>query len=251
MFPEKSTNLWVSFWESIAGIFYPNLCQICRAERATRPEGYVGIECRKKVKVIEPPFCETCGQHYFGEITQSFRCGNCSDQQIAYTSARSACIFAGPVMEAIHCYKYQRALWYEPFLSQLLLDAALPILSETSWDAIIPVPLFSTRQRGREFNQSERLARHLGRALGVPVLNKVLRRTRPTISQTKLDRTARKENMDGAFDLNQLPETPLVRVILVDDVFTTGATANACAIPLIKNGIQTVVVWTVARSEAR
>ncbi|MSU04363.1 MAG: ComF family protein [Pedosphaera sp.] len=173
------------------------------------------------------------------------------DQKIAFTSARSACSFEGPVREAIHSYKYRRALWYEPFLAQLLLDAALPTLTKTSWDAVIPVPLFSTRQRGRQFNQAERLAQHLGHALHIPVLDKVLRRTRPTVSQTKLAKKARAENMKGAFDIDQLPETSLRRVILIDDVLTTGATANACALPLINAGVETVVVWTVARSEPR
>jgi competence protein ComFC len=251
MLAEKSIKVWLGFWETLAGLFYPNLCQLCREERATRTEGYVGTNCRKQVKCIEPPFCECCGQRFFGEISQSFRCGDCMDQKIAFTSARSACSFEGPVREAIHSYKYQRALWYEPFLAQLLLDAALPTLTKTSWDAVIPVPLFSTRQRGRQFNQAERLAQHLGRALHIPVLDKVLRRTRPTVSQTKLSKKARAENMKDAFHIDQLPETSLRRVILIDDVLTTGATANACALPLINAGVETVVVWTVARSEPR
>ncbi len=251
MLAEKTINALSGFWETLAGLFYPNHCQLCLEEPATRTEGYVGANCRKQVKNIQPPLCERCGQSFSGEITQSFQCANCADQELAFASARSACSFEGPVKEAIHSYKYQRALWCEPFLAQLLLDAALPTLTLTFWDAIIPVPLFSTRQRGRQFNQSERLAQHLGRALKIPVLTKVLRRTRPTVSQTKLKRIARAENMKDAFGIDRLPETPLHRVILVDDVLTTGATANACALPLVKAGVKTVVVWTVARSESR
>lgn len=249
MLAQKTFKFLAAFCDGLAGLFYPNICQLCHNEVAIRAQGYVGSECRKKVKVIKPPYCDRCGQPFFGEILQSFVCENCMNNPLAFTSARSVCHFEGPIRDAIHRYKYEGAMWIEPFLAEMLVETAQPVLSQENWDAIIPVPLFSARKRQREFNQAERLADHLGRALGIPVLPTVLRRTRPTLSQTTLDRKKRSENMKNAFAIHRLPKNVLHRVILIDDVLTTGATANECAIPLLAQGIEKVVVWTVARTK--
>jgi ComF family protein len=150
-------------------------------------------------------------------------------------------------LDAIHHYKYQRALWVEPFLAGLLVEAASPHLRHGDWDAIVPVPLFPAKQRLREFNQSERLARHLSRATGIPLETKSVKRIQPTRTQTRLSRVERQENMSGAFACRKGMPLPGGRFVIVDDVFTTGSTTNACAKALKEAGATRVCVWTLAR----
>jgi ComF family protein len=151
------------------------------------------------------------------------------------------------VLEAIHRFKYQRALWFEYFLADLLVREAAPELKSHDWDFIVPVPLHPIKLREREFNQAAILAGHLSRATGIPSTENILRRVQATSTQTLLTREKRAINMKGAFAIR--PGVTLVdkRIVLVDDVFTTGATTNACAKALRSAGASTVCVWTVAR----
>jgi competence protein ComFC len=121
------------------------------------------------------------------------------------------------------------------------------VLREQNWDFIVPVPLYSVKQREREFNQAERLAARLSAATGIPLNSKMLWRIKPTATQTRLTRTERAANMRGAFAVRSDTRLDGERVVLVDDVFTTGATTSACAQVLRAAGAGDVCVWTVAR----
>ena len=123
------------------GLLYPEVCQLCREARATPAEGYVCGGCRAKVRFIQAPFCERCGRPYEGDITTQFECANCREMEWHFQSARSAVVARDPVLEVIHRYKYQRALWFEPFLAELLIRAAGPVLGGQKPDMIVPVPL--------------------------------------------------------------------------------------------------------------
>jgi ComF family protein len=227
--------------------FYPETCQICQAERATAMEGFVCSDCRSRVHFIKPPFCERCGLPYPGDLTMPFECTNCREMELHFSSARSAVVAHNVVREAIHRYKYQRALWFEPFLADLLVHKALPALRGQNWDFIVPVPLHPVKRREREFNQAERLAAKLGIAAEIPLHPRLLRRVRPTATQTRLTRQQRAANMRRAFAVRPGVRLDGERIILVDDVFTTGATTSACAQALKASGAGEVCVWTVAR----
>jgi competence protein ComFC len=229
------------------GFVYPEICQICTQQHASAAEGFVCASCWQNVRFINPPFCERCGLPFEGDITMSFECSNCREMELHFRAARSAVTANEFMLGVIHRYKYQRALWFEPFLADLLLRAATPILAREQCDLIVPVPLHPTREREREFNQAERLAARLARATGIRVDKRLLRRVRPTQTQTQLSRQARAENVKRAFA--SLPNRKLhgERVVLLDDVFTTGATTSACAKLLRAAGAGDVSVWTVAR----
>src|SRR5664279_61770 len=229
------------------GLLYPEVCQLCRSARATPAESYVCGDCRAKARFIQEPFCDWCGRPYEGEITTRFECANCREMQWDFQSARSAVVARDPVLEAIHRYKYQRAFWFEPFLADLLIRAAGPAIAGKQGDLIVPVPLHSTKQREREFNQAERLADRLGAATQIPVNKRLLRRVLLTRTQALLKRPERLENVRNAFAMRAGQRLNGERVVLVDDVFTTGATTGACARVLVAAGAGEVCVWTVAR----
>ena len=161
--------------------------------------------------------------------------------------ARAAVTAKDKVLDAIHHYKYNRALCLEPFLAGLLISQAQPTLNLNEWDLIVPVPLHPVKERDREFNQAERLSRCLSRAICLPVETGAVYRVLPTRTQTLLTRKERLENMRKAFASNSSTDIHGKRIILVDDVFTTGATTSACALALKQGGAAEVCVWTVAR----
>jgi len=151
------------------------------------------------------------------------------------------------VLDVVHRYKYNRALWFEPFLADLLIRASATELTRDKWDAIVPVPLHPTKERDREFNQAQRLALRLSRATGIPLHSDWLRRIEPTLTQTTLSRSERAKNVQRAFSARDDLQLNGARVVLIDDVFTTGATTSACARMLKAAGAGDVCVWTVAR----
>ena len=164
-----------------------------------------------------------------------------------FRSARAAVVARGPVLEVIHRYKYKRAFWFEPFLAELLIDRAAPVLGREEWDWIVPVPLHAAKRREREFNQAERLSRRLSDATGIPINTRLLRRVIPTRTQTLLSREERLANVRRAFAPGHRVSLEGRGVVLVDDVLTTGATTSACARVLREAGAAEVCVLTVAR----
>ena len=236
-----------NIWDAALNLVYPPVCQICREERAGIKEGYIGGDCWSKVRFITAPFCQRCGLPYDGSITGQFVCGNCEEIKFHFRFARSAVLVNPLILQVIHRYKYHRALCFEPFLADLLIRQAVPSLKTGKWDLIVPVPLHPAKEREREFNQASRLARHLGRALQLPVNEKLVRRVKPTATQTQLNRAERADNMRAAFARCGKVKLNGQNIILVDDVLTTGATTNACARVLRRAGAGDLCVWTVAR----
>ena len=234
-------------WETGLSLFYPDACQVCGGERATAREGYVCPNCWQNLRFIRPPFCERCGLPFEGAITTSFECANCHEMKLHFVRARSVIAAKGMALELIHRYKYQRALWFEPLFASLLIGEAAPLLRQEGWDLIVPVPLHPLKQAEREFNQAERLARRLARAMDLPISTRLVRRIEPTRTQTRLTRAQRAQNVHRAFGPIDSARCEGRRVVLIDDVLTTGATTSACARVLKDCGAEDVCVWTLAR----
>ncbi len=226
---------------------FPSVCQLCSAARATPAEGYVCQACWQNLRFITPPCCERCGLPYPGDITTAFECANCRDLDLHFRWARASVVANDFLRGVIHRYKYNRELWFEPFLTDLLLRQAVPVLRAENCAGIVPVPLHPVKQREREFNQAERLAQPLAHALGIPVLTQLVRRIQPTRTQTQLDKHARTDNVRRAFAPVRPKSLSGERLIVLDDVLTTGATTSAVARVLRENGAGEVLVWTLAR----
>ncbi len=246
----SSANSAFIFWERFLAFFYPEVCQICREEKAPARDGFVCARCCSKVDgvhFITAPFCKCCGTPFDGEISASFECFNCRDQRLYFRFARAAVKMTPLVQKVVHHYKYNNALWFEPFLGDLFVRSAKPVLQSQNFDYLVPIPLHWRKRWQRAFNQSERLANVLSKATGIPVNNHLLRRVQPTPTQTRLTRAQRADNVKRAFGFRGKTRLSGERVVLIDDVLTTGSTASACAKVLMENGARIVDVWTVAR----
>jgi ComF family protein len=158
---------------------------------------------------------------------------------------RSVVLFDGVVRQAIHRFKYERLSGMaEPFGSML---AEYWRAAQLTADWLIPVPLHPSRERDRGYNQSELLARQLGRRVNVALSSKGLRRTRATAVQMTLNAAERRQNVAGAFECVE-PRVKGMRVVIIDDVGTTGATLDACAQAVLKAGAVSVMGLTLART---
>lgn len=234
-------------FHALIGLLYPERCQLCLANHARPSDGLVCADCRAAVIPIRPPACDRCGLPFQGALTNGFTCPNCHDLSPAYTRARSAVHAKGAARDAIHLYKYHRAYWLEPFFQDVWVPVAVEDLRAERWDGVVPVPLHPVREREREFNQAERLARLLAASLGVPVRRDLVIRHEATSTQTRLTRDERARNVRRAFVASPGLSIPNTRWIVVDDVLTTGSTTDAVARVLRCAGAEEVVVWTVAR----
>ncbi len=150
----------------------------------------------------------------------------------------------------VHGFKYRHLRWHISFLMEYLRYRPDLLAFLRNYDGLVPVPIHPIRRRERGYNQAEVIAGELSRLSGLPVLAESLHRSRSTLSQTKLDRHARSQNLDEAFSC-QDPE-PLLgkRLLLVDDVFTTGATASQSSALLLRSGCVSVGVFALAKVEA-
>ena len=198
-----------------------------------------------------PPYCRTCGRPFPsfepGRASERARCEPCRRRRPLFTYARSATLYGERVREALFCLKFGGKTAMARPLGDLMADAGGAMVPIKGIDCLVPVPLHPSREAERGFNQSGLLARRVSQRWGVPVEAKALRRQRFTHSQTDLDAAERRRNVKGAFALSR-PEAFVERhVLLIDDVFTTGATVSECARVLLAAGAASVGVLTVAR----
>jgi ComF family protein len=198
-------------------------------------------------KPVVPPFCERCGYPYTHVPDLPFTCSTCEDRTWHFAWARAGYMTEGQVHEAITGFKYHDEFFRLRQLTTWLTEAFDRHAAGERWDALVPVPLYHRRLRSRGFNQARELARGLGRARGLPVRD-VLRRQRETPAQVLLERNARWKNMQNAFSLKGGFDVTGRNLLLIDDVFTTGATTNACARVLAAAGAGRLAVLTVSRS---
>lgn len=196
---------------------------------------------------LEGPLCERCGEPFAGQVMGAFSCTNCRGRKWHLTRARAAYRAEGEVMEAIHRFKYGGEYYRLRFLREWLREGFERYYRDAGpWQGLVPVPLYPLRRRQRGFNQAEQLARQLARVTGIPVWDG-LRRLRATQVQARLRRSQRLKNQRDAFGLKRGFDPGGLRLLMIDDVLTTGATVDACAAVLRKAGAAEVSVLTVAR----
>jgi len=218
-------RLWV---ETIRGFIFP-----------------VGRPARPWVR-LEEPFCSRCAEPYARHAPGEFLCSNCAGRRWSLGRVRAAYRAVGTVREVILRFKYQREYSLRPWLGRWMRDGFRQYYSQEKWDALVPVPLHGVRRRERGFNQSAEIAGWLGEKVGIGV-EEGLVRIQPTPPQARLRRAERLRNLRGALALAPGFDPRGRRLLLCDDVFTTGATADACARVLKQAGAEEVAALTVAR----
>ena len=232
------------WWNALLELLYPSHCFGCGQAVEGRA---LCRACEDQVHRIGAPCCVTCSRPFPGSVEVVPRCPNCEEQTFAFGSAVAVVRAEGLARELIHRFKYQRQFHLRRVLGEWLLAGfSDPRLQAEPVDAMVPVPLHPARLRERGYNQAEALALAVSKRLGVPVQD-CLKRTRYTLTQTQFDRDQRRRNLREAFALRKRTTVIGKRLLLIDDVLTTGSTLHECAAVLLDRGAHSVRALTVAR----
>jgi len=234
------------FWRALLDFFIPRCCPVCRGSIGNS-QYFFCPACVDDFSLIEPPLCPLCGTPFKSSEQDSHPCQSCLQGVWRFDCGFSVFYYHGKLRKAIHLFKYSgRVILADP-LARFLYERGVFWIREIQPEVIVPVPSHRSRLRKRGFNPPLFLVRYLGKHLAIPVLTEALLSVKQIPSQAGLKREERLRNVRDAFmaERNQVRGR---RVLLVDDVLTTGATANECARVLKKAGAAHVAVMTLARS---
>jgi ComF family protein len=221
----------------LLALIFPDRCASCDQEGSSFCR-----DCQQKVEYLVPPLCPLCGYPSLDNLL----CHRCQQSPLAIDGIRSVAFFEGPLRRAMHKLKYQGLRTVAVPLGQMM--SAYWQREPLPADVIVPVPLHRRRLRQRGYNQAGLLAQVLGQEIGLPVHEDWLVRTKATSSQVDLDAAERKQNVAEAFQCKNREAIVGCRVLLIDDVCTTGATLEACSLALRQAGAQSVWALTLGRA---
>ena len=241
-------------WREMEGIvkglidlIFPPQCAFCGTPLAEDDTAGICPGCLRNIRFISPPICPTCGLPFPMEMGEDHLCGQCLGRQWHFGSARALGLYEGAIREAIHDLKYRgKSFLAKPLVG--LLDRGYPFIDYGSYDLLVPVPLHPKRLRERGFNQALILGKAIGRREGFPCRGFLLKKTRLSPPQINLSPQERGKNVKGSFAVADPGGVRGKRVLLIDDVMTTGSTVNECAGELLKAGAGEVDVFTLARA---
>jgi len=253
---EKRFGAWLSgASEALASVFFPAGCRLC--ERVLLHASTVPIcqECLGSFAAVGGAVCERCGQPLAAwslgvareeQAPESLACPECQNREYRFDRARSYGLYKAGLVRAIVLLKFERieplGRWFAGRLAEVARREGLAV------DVVVPVPLHRQRERERGYNQADLIARPLARKLGLPYRAVLLMRTKPRPDKHILSVEERWDSVRGAFATRPGTQVDNLRVLLVDDVMTTGATLDACAMALRGAGAKSVIGLTVARA---
>jgi len=218
---------------SLLDWIYPPKCIACKMLLPlmhNAPKQRICKQCMPLFVAIEEPFCKVCGH-------PGLPCPSCYGKTFHFEYNRAIFRYEDTVRDLIHKMKFQG----QKQAAYALGDLIAKNLNFTG-NYIIPVPLHKSKKRSRGFNQATVLAKPLSKALNIPISENLLLRVKNTMPQSQLNSHAREDNLTDAFAYNKKKyKTPPDTLILIDDIFTSGATMNACAKVLKNNGVKQVI----------
>lgn len=234
----------------VLNVFFPQTCPGC-----AQPSKVNGLceACLAHTRPVQSPICPVCGVPFPAPGTDH-ACSACRQAPPRFDQARACAVYRdavapeSPLAAALHRYKYLRDVTLAPGLGGFLADRCPMVIDH---DLLLPVPLHIQRLRWRGFNQALLLAKPLARRYGIDLNPFLLSRTRPTRPQVGLSDRERRDNIAGAFAVRRPDAIDGRIVLLVDDVYTTGATVDECARTLRRAGARRVDVLTLARAVLR
>jgi len=236
------------FWHALIDFFFPPKCLLCGESLGELPDDHPCPLCSSRIKSFSHPRCPCCGLGFGDTPGEDHLCSRCLTEERHFTTARAIGPYEGLMAEAIHRFKYQGASRLAKPLGTFLAEYEDPEFPFADFELILSVPLHPRRLRQRGFNQSLLLARRVSRAHSIPLDFTALRRTRHTEPQTQLSGSERQKNIRGAFEVRRPEGIAEKHILLIDDVFTTGATVQECAKVLLKAEAKRVDVLTLARA---
>ena len=239
--------MFKTFIESIINFLFPYQCLRCG--KILNSAGYLCDHCAEEINFIKQPYCYKCGHPLQEENTkEKMLCAGClKNKRSFYRLSRSAVIYDSSSKNIILSFKFFDRTENANLLAAMLKIAGKDIFSEGA-DWIVPVPLHYTRLIKRKYNQSALLAQKLSEMTAIPYNNLALVRSRKTKPQVEVSGKERITNVKNAFSIKDSAPIKGKRIILIDDIITTGSTVKECALVLKKAGAKSVDILTIART---
>lgn len=233
---------------ALADFFFPPQCLLCRRFIGSYRDGHFCKQCLAGFAFTGSPLCVKCGILFTSRQGEDHLCSRCIRYDRFFDTARAVGSYEGVLRKTVHEFKYRGRSMLAAPLGRLMAEQGSRLLALRCYDLLAPVPLHVRRLRERGYNQAGMLANVIGKAWGIPVNLTALRKRRSTAAQTELTADERRKNIRGAFFWAgaSLAEKS---VLLVDDVYTSGATADECARVLKRAGAARVDVFTLARTQ--
>ena len=236
-------HLLRDMYETAITFLYPAECRVCEEFLGTTSIPYICNNCWQDIHFLEPPWCDICGTPSINGL-----CDTCAITPPRYGKLRTVAFYQTTLQQAIHFFKFEKKKGLARHLIHLI-NAHIPLdCSIAEYDFILPVPIHKKRLRERGFNQATLLANGIAKAGEVPILTNTLVRHRHTVAQSSLDREARQQNLIGAFEIRNPNIIRGKRLLIFDDVFTTGATIREIVNELWTADPAEVDVLTLART---
>lgn len=227
-------------------LLFPPACPGCG--RMAAGHGALCPDCWRDIAFIERPYCEVLGVPFSHDLGPGILSAEAIANPPDFDRLRSVCAFNGTARNLVHALKYRDRTELSPMLALWMARAGKELLADC--DVLVPVPLHRYRLMSRKFNQAAELALALSRLTDKPMLADAIRRTRHTKHQVGLGRTGRAENVRGAFRITERGKAEIAgrRIVIIDDVYTTGATVSAMARAARRAGASDIAVLTFARA---
>lgn len=229
--------------QGLLDVLYPSKvkCFICGSE-VFNPEYGICDKCMESLPFIKPPVCIKCGK----PIDNGELCRDCRAQDHEFIQAVSVFEYTGIVKELIHRFKYKGQMYLYEFFACFMYDKLIHQKNWPEFDAVVPVPVSCERLKRRGYNQAELMADYIADKINVDIFPDFIIRNIDTIPQSELNRTERMKNLNNAFEIKTSDKLKNKKVLLVDDIYTTGATVNLCSRRLKNAGVSCVYVITAA-----
>ena len=236
--------------KGLMAFLLPAECQICKEELAPLNQTFVCRRCWSKIEWITPPYCQQCARPLSGSLNSSFqKCGGCLQNPPNFERSFIPTLYRGVMVEVIKLLKYKGKTGVMSGLLRIIEEYLRKnSISLYHFDLVIPVPLHRKRLKERGFNQAELIARVIANYFHLPLINHCLKRIRPTQTQTHLRKSERIKNIKRAFRTSSETLLKKRKVLLVDDVYTTGVTANQAAGVLKRAGVDKIYLFALARA---
>lgn len=228
--------------KKLINLFYPLTCPICN-KVLTRGEK-ICKQCEEEINVIREPKCQKCGKALSG--SEKIYCRDCQEKQHIFDKGVAVFEHKGQIRESIYRFKYNNARVYAEYYADVAVQIYGKLFKSWEIDAIVPVPIYKERELKRGYNQAYVFAKEVSERLKIPLENKLLIRIKNTLPQKELAENMRYLNLKDAFAVNKEQMKGVKNILLVDDIYTTGSTVDACSSILKKAGIKKVYVLCVS-----
>lgn len=230
------------YLQAFKDVIFPRLCFCCEIKIL---QGFLCAECQERINFTQIFSCRACGRLTIHNKTGI--CAGCVDKELPYNQLVSAVAYAPPITELIHFFKYKNGSYLIDFFGPLLINHIKKTgFTAQNYDFITPVPIHPSKLKERGYNQSQLIAQTLANYFKKPLKNDIIFETKYHKSQTKFKNAQRGKNILGAFQVKK--DLSGKKIILVDDIFTTGATVKACAQALKDNGAREILVITLVKT---